>query len=289
MFFNTINETILRETNENGPVWRFVYGSEKEDMARSLNGQINENVKANKLYLRHASSDINTIEETLSRSPMYCNFLKTKGYENILFVGHFNTGQHSWLLPWDADRHVDLLPPERTGMGQLVDPNIVLQFIPLIWKMYSYTGDIKVCQPPESKHKGIMHALYKNNGLSNSMIPTSCQYRHGMDKFEFNLSLPVGQSKFDAVVFLGVPKNEESFSSEQVKACFSPICTSDFDLVDMYYNGGDFTKFIFGEKEDNTESLTRVFSNRSEWDAAVREDGGRPEELLLMDRIISVY
>ena len=29
MFFSTINETILRETNESGPVWRFVYGSEK--------------------------------------------------------------------------------------------------------------------------------------------------------------------------------------------------------------------------------------------------------------------
>ena len=91
------------------------------------------------------------------------------------------------------------------------------------------------------------------------------------------------------MVFLGVPKNEESFSVEQVKECFSPICTADFDLVDMYYNGIDSQKFVSGETKDNTESLTRVFSNRSEWDAAVREDGGRPEELLLMDRIISVY
>lgn len=287
MFFSTINETILRETNENGPVWRFVYGSEKESMARSLNSQLNKNIEVNKLYLRHHSNSVNTVEEALSRSPMYCNFLKTKGYENILFVGHFNTGQHSWLLPWDADRHVDILPVEREGMDQLVDPNIVLQFIPLVWKMYGYKGDIKVCQAPESNHRGIMHALYKENGLSDYMIPTSCQYKHGMNKFDFNLSLPVGQEKFDAVVFLGVPKNEDAFSAEHVKACFSPICTSDFDLVDMYYNAGDKTKFIFGEAKDNTESLTRVFSNRSEWDADIRE--GRPEELQLMDRIISVY
>ena len=289
MFFNTINESILKETNENGPVWRFVYGSEKEDMARSLNGQINEDIATNKIYLRHASTNINTVEEALSRCPMYCNFLKTKGYENILFVGHFNSGQHSWLLPWNADRHVDLMPPERENMTQLVDPNIILQFIPLIWKMYMYNGEMKLCKSPESKHQGILYSLYEKNQLNDLMIPTSCQYRHGMDKYQFNLSLPVGQSKFDAVVFLGVPKDEETFSVEQVKECFSPICTTDFDLVDMYYNGGDDQKFVSGETKDNTESLTRVFSNRSEWDVSVREDGGRPEELLLMDRIISVY
>ena len=57
----------------------------------------------------------------------------------------------------------------------------------------------------------------------------------------------------------------------------------------MYYNGGDDQKFISGETKDNSESLARVFSNRSEWDIAVQQSGGRPEELQLMDRIISVY
>ena len=289
MFFSTINETILRETNESGPVWRFVYGSEKESMARNLNGDLNQDINKHNFYLRHASSKVNTVEEALSKCPMYCNFLMTKQYQNILFVGHFNSSQHSWLLPWNADRHVDLLPPEKEDFGQLVDPNIILQFVPLIFKMFSYKADMMLCKPPEKRNTGIMHSLYMKNGLTDNMIPTSCQYRHGMNKYDFYLSLEPNTAKFDAVVFLGVPKNEESFTVQQVKDCFSPICTPDFDLVDMYYNGGDDQIFISGESQDNTESLARVFSNRSEWDIAVQQSGGRPEELQLMDRIISVY
>lgn len=289
MFFNTKNETILRETNENGPVYRYVMGHEKEEMSRNLNGQLNDSIKNNKLYLRHSSNKVNTVEEVLSRCPMYCNFLRTKGYKNILFVGHFNDGQTSWLLPQDAVRHVDLMSPERSHLDHVSDPNIVLQFIPMVWKMFGYKGDIKVCSPSESRHRGIMHSLYRNNGLKDYIIQSNKQYRHGMDKFEWNVSLSEGQEKFDAVVFLGVPKNAGAFAEIAVRECFSPICTPDFDLVDMYYNQGDSEKFVLARKKDNTESLTTVFSNRSEWDSDIKSSGGRPEEYMLMDRIISVY
>jgi hypothetical protein len=289
MFFNTKDETILRETNENGPVYQYVMGHEKEDMSIRLNDLINKNIKTNKVYLRHSSRQVNTVEEAISKGPMYCNFLKTKGYKNILFVGHFNNNQTSWFMPFDADRNVDLMPPERAHLDQVSDPNIVLQFIPMIWKMFGYKGEIKVCSPSESRHRGIMHSLYRNNGLKDYIIKSNKQYRHGMDKFEWNVSLSEGQEKFDAVVFLGVPKNDGAFAEIAVKECFSPICTPDFDLVDMYYNQGDSEKFVLARKKDNTESLTTVFSNRSEWDSDIKSSGGRPEEYMLMDRIISVY
>jgi len=290
MFFNPLNETILKEIDASGnPVYRYVLGDEKLHAARKLNSQINEDQNANSRYIRHANSKVNTIEEVLNRAPMYCNFLQGKGYKNILFVGHFNAGQTDWLLSDFADRAIDLLPPEREHLGYHVDPNIMLQFIPMIHTMWKYQASSSIVKPPESKHTAIMHSLYNINGLSDKFRPSNSQYRHAYP--DWRLQMEDHEAKYDAVVFLGCPKEEDngSFTEAEVRERFNQYCTNDFDIVDMYYNAGDAQKFVGSVKESNVESLARVFANRSQWDDEVQETGGRPEEVNIMDRTISVY
>jgi hypothetical protein len=288
MFFNNLNETILREIGPTGaPVYRYVQSEEKDHFARKLNGQINSDLSANSVYLKHANSRVNSVEEALNYGPMYCNFLQDKGYKNILFVGHFNAGQLSWILDASADRVVDLLPPERYHLGQMVDPNIMLQFVPMVHAMYTYKTSASVVRPPESRHRAVMHSLYSKNGLKDKMLGSNKQYRHGM--IDWTLDMPADAAKFDAVVFLGVPKHTDSFEIETVRATFSPYCTPGFAMVDLYYNQGDSTKWVNGTKKDNTEGLAKVFANRAQWDDEVQTNGGRPEELSIMDRIINVF
>lgn len=292
MFFSTLDETILREHDESGsPVYRYVMGQEKVHMARKLNGQINNDIAQDTRYLKHANSEVNTVEEALHRGAMYCNFLKTKKYQNVLFVGHFNAQQPSWLLEGESARMVDLMTPERSHLNAVADPNIVLQFVPMVHKMYGYTGEVSVVQPYSHRNRGVMHSLYGKNGLSENKFHCNTQYRHGMTADEWHLTLPEGTAKFDAVVFLGVPKKDdlEGFSEAVVRGCFSPICTADFAVIDMYYNEGDVNKFGGSKRQSNVESLSAVFSNRGQWDDAVQQDGGRPEEYAMMDRIISVF
>ena len=287
MFFNLLNETILRDVTEEGTVLQYVLGKEKETIARTVNGQIESDLQMNGDYLLHKNAETNTVEEALNRAPTFINFLKHRGYKNILFVGHYNTGQYQWILESRMDRVVDVQPPERSNMTTMVDPNIVLQFLPLVFKMYGYKGDFGVIKPRESRFRGILHSLYQQNGLTPNYVESSVQYRHGMSSTDVQFEQG---KKFDAVVFLGVPKHEgQDFTAETVRETFSSVLTDNAEMIDLYYAANTDGKFVGADKTDHKQDWDSAFNMRTLWDEIVQENGGRPEEYEIMNRMISVY
>lgn len=287
MFFNLLNESILRDVTESGTLLQYVHGTEKEFMLRKVNGQMEQDLQNNGDYVHYKNAETNTFEEAFNRAPMFINFLKHRGYKNILFVGHYNTGQYQWILESRMDRVVDVQPLERSNMTTMVDPNIVLQMMPLVYKMYGYKGAMSVLRPRESRFRGIVHSVYKQNGLSSNYVESSVQYKHGMSSTD--VQFEQGQ-KFDAVVFLGVPKHKESaFTEETVRDTFSSVITEDAEFVDLYYSDSTKGKFVGAEKKDHKEDWDYAFNLRALWDETIQKDGGRPEEYDIMNRMISVY
>lgn len=288
MFFNLLNEIILRDTSD-GHLYQYVYGEEKEAIARKLHGQIEEEKRTHNIPLHHRNQETSTVEEALNRAPMFLNAIKNRGYKNILFVGHFNQHQLSWVLPHVNDRIVDVLPPERSLFTSVVDHNIVVQFLPLVMKMYGYKGDFSYTSPDENRFRGIMHTLYDLNGLRPHMVKTVNQYRHGMSAEELGLGLDPAQ-RYDAVVFLGVPKrNANAFSVGNVRELFAPYCTEDFEIVDLWYGAPDNERFADGQEKDNSVDLDVAWTTRAQWEENFQRDGGRPEELEIFKRMMSIY
>lgn len=287
MFFSLKDELILRD----GEKYQFVYGEEKEAIARDLNTQVNAHADAAGMYLSHRNFEVNTIEEAMNRIPMFINLIKHRGHKNILFVGHYNGGQSSWILDKFAGRNIDIMPPERNELQYMVDPNVALQFMPVLFQRMGYKGGMGVCKPPQERFRSVMHGVYAGNNLNPHMISCSTQYRHGMSAGDWELShdpMPPQPLKFDAVVFLGVPKWEnESFEESTVRETFAPYCTEDFEMIDLYYGAPDGGKWRGGDAKDFQTDLEVVWTNRASWDSEVSE--GRPEEFDIMRRMITIF
>jgi len=283
MFFNDQNEIILKDGNTAS----FFSGSKKMALVTYLNS-VAKNVTINQgKYLRYKNDEVNVIEEAFNRAPMFCNALMSRGYKNILFVGHYNDHQTHWMLDKFSSRMIDVLPEEREDMQTFPDMNIVAQFIPLVFKAMGYDASFVIPRPPESKHKGAMHSLYESVGMIENSIGCSQQYKHGQDTW----SLDGDHEKFDAVVFLGVPMTDKGigFEEDQVREIFAPMCTEDFEMVDIYYGLPSSVKWFNGEEKDTTTMVDVAFSIRSTWDDDVKTGGGRPEEYHIMNKMISVF
>jgi len=280
MFFSTKPETILLsdgiQTHEST--------EDKDTLARNLNSVFNQRSVGSGKYLRHSSSELNVSEEMISRGPMFCNALMSRGYKNILFVGHFNSGQTNWMLDKHAGRMIDVMPPERAAMHKFPDLNIVAQSIPTMMQVFGYDCELTIARPPENKHKGIMHQMY-NSFHSQIISLCSHQYKHGQTSW----TLEGEHEKFDAVVFLGVPMQdrEVGFEEDQVREIFAPLCTPEFDMVDIYYGAPSAVKWINGEEKDSKTMVDTAFALRSIWDAGMSE--GRQEESDIMQSMIKVF
>jgi len=283
MFFNLQNELITRD----GDGYQFVYGEEKEAIVRDLTAQAAIESNRAGQYLRFRNFEINAVEEAVNRGPMFLNLLKLRGYKNILFVGHFNGDQSSWILDKFVGRVLDVQPPERSELQWVVDHNVALQMLPILHRRMGYKGDFSVAAPLETRHRGVMHAMYTINGVGDHTIPSNTQYRHGMTMPHFSL-IAQPEAPFDAVVFLGVPKfNGDAFDTHQVRGLFAPYCTEDFEMVDLYYGAPDRTKWRGGEPKSFDAELDEVWTNRAAWDPEVTE--GRPEEFEIMQRMIQIF
>ena len=288
MFFNLLNEKILRDTSE-GHVYQYVQSHEKEEVARKLNGQLGAELANHNIRLMHSSPDVNTIEEGLNRAPMFLNAIKNRGHQSVLFVGHFNQDQTSWIMSTKSDRLPDALPPERAELESVADMHVVFQFLPLVAKMYGYKGGFCYTSPDANRHRGVMHSLYDLNGLRSGMVKTVSQYRHGMSAEDLKIDMPEGE-RFDAVVFLGVPKNDgQDFSAGEVRDVFAPFCKEGFEMIDLWYGVPDEGRFVGGEPKDNSVDADIVWTTRAQWEENFQEDGGRPEELDIFKRIFNVY
>tara|TARA_R110000796_G_scaffold228191_3_gene345190 strand:+ start:803 stop:1648 length:846 start_codon:yes stop_codon:yes gene_type:complete len=281
MFFSTKPEVVLRD----GTHQEFITQGHKEILAGFYNQTLKELTTVNGKYLRYKNSQLNVPEEALSRAPMFCNALASKGYKNILFVGHFNEGQTHWILDEFSSRMIDLMPPERDAMNSFPDMNIIAQYIPIVMKEYGYDINITIVRPPEDKYKGVMHDLYGANSLPNHTLACSQQYKHGQSSW----SVEGEHEKFDAVVFLGVPMQdpEVGFEDDQVREIFAPMCTPEFDMVDIYYGAPSPVKWINGEEKDSKTMVDMSFALRSTWDTEMT--AGRPEECDIMKNMIKIF
>ena len=90
---------------------------------------------------------------------------------------------------------------------------------------------------------------------------------------------------------LGVPMMDQGvgFEEDQVREIFAPMCTEDFEMVDIYYGLPSTVKWFNGEEKDNGPMVDVAFSVRSSWDDNVKTGGGRPEEYQIMKTMISVF
>jgi len=151
-------------------------------------------------------------------------------------------------------------------------------------QVFGYDCELTIARPPENKHKGIMHQMY-NSFHSQIISLCSHQYKHGQTSW----TLEGEHEKFDAVVFLGVPMQdrEVGFEEDQVREIFAPLCTPEFDMVDIYYGAPSAVKWINGEEKDSKTMVDTAFALRSIWDAGMSE--GRQEESDIMQSMIKVF
>lgn len=283
MFYSTKDESVLRD----GVTQSHFPGRMKHNIVKIMNHFLKEETVNKGKYLRYKNHEVNVVEESVSRATMFCNALMSRGYKNVLFVGHYNDHQTHWMLDKFSGRMIDILPPERDDMQSFPDLNIVAQFIPLVFKTMGYEASFSIPRPPESKHKGVMHSLYEKMGMIDNSLACSHQYKHGQTSW----SLDGDNEKFDAVVFLGVPMMDQGvgFEEDQVREIFAPMCTEDFEMVDIYYGLPSTVKWFNGEEKDNGPMVDVAFSVRSSWDDNVKTGGGRPEEYQIMKTMISVF
>ena len=163
--------------------------------------------------------------------------------------------------------------------------NIIAQSIPLVMQLFAYDINFTLCHPPESKYQGAMHKLYEWFSLENRYAECSQQYKHGQSSW----TIDGEHEKFDAVVFLGVPMQnpEVGFEENQVREIFAPMCTPEFDMVDIYYGAPSSVKWFNGEEKDSKTMVDAAFALRSVWDDDMSE--GRPEEYDIMHNMIKVF
>lgn len=284
MFYNPKNESILRE----GTTLETVPSATKRAHFNFLHQSLKESTTHKGKYLRYTNDDVHCVEEIFSRGTMMCNAIMSRGYSNVLFVGHYNDHQSHWILEKFSERMVDVMPEERSQMNSFPDLNVISQFIPVVMRAYGYESEFSVARPPEPKHTGVMVDVHNMFSLDKKSLSCSSQYRHGMTSWTLNAEK---EEKFDAVVFLGVPMSdpEVGFEEDHVRETFAPYCTPDFEMVDIYYGASYAKKWQNGEPKDFTPQVETAFTARMSWDEDFGGKEDRPEEFDIMDRMFSVY
>mgnify|MGYP003325611501 CR=1 len=298
MFYRDDQETIISSVDQHGDaVMTYVSQAHKQETFRFLNSRVVNAKQDQDIVLQYKNDHVHVIAEAVNRAPMYCNFLTSRGYKNILFVGHFDVADYKWFHERQVDdpasRMHDMFPPER--QGNLFYPNIdiIVQFIPIFLNLWNYEPKVTIVRPPEPKHKGLMHHLYNKFRVTDNMVQSNKQYKHVVDGYE--LDIPEGTAKFDAVVFAGVPnqEGETAFQLQQIQDIFAPYLTSNAHYVDIYQNQGTSRSFRFFRDNVRTEkdiagNLGAVMTARSIWDKETRNQG-RGHEYAFLKRQIRVF
>lgn len=290
MLYRPQNELIVTTPRDehNTSTGKYIHKEDKKTQWGKLNYSISEEVRKNDLVTRWKDKDSHTVDAVFNYIPMILNYLSLKGYAKILFVGHFNAAQRSWVYPRKSDRSIHLTPSYYWNNDTTVDPNIWSQFIPIVRMAYGYTNlEIHTLSPPESRHRQLMSALYQRYEID--LIPCDKQYKHGRS---ITIDM-VPNTRYDAVVFAGVPKETEdtSFSCHSIRSVFAPYCVENFDIIDINYQDPDPDKYIQGAVENNEDYLNEVFVIRNIWDEVFRNrsDSDRALEYTILDDTIRCY
>ena len=291
MFYIAENELILNGPRNqlNRSKGRHIHREQKKNQWGKLNYLIDGEIRQNDLVTRYKDAHSHTVNDVFSMCPMYLNFLSLRGYKKVLFVGHFLASQRSWTFPRKSDRNIFDTPSYHATQDTMVDPNIVMQFMPIVKMAYrGYNNfEMHTLQPPESRHTQLMHALYKRYEIH--LVPCSKQYKHGRT---IDIT-PPPDTQYDAVVFAGVPKDapELGFSVHHIRSVFQPYCKVGFDIIDMNYQDPDPHKYYDSRAIKNEDYINELFVNRSIWDRHFRlaEPEDRNIEYQILNNTINCY
>jgi len=290
MYYRANNELIVSSSrDENGEsISRFVDKDKKKNQWGKLNYLITSEIKKHDLHTRYKDFHSHTVNEVFNYCPMILNYIALCGYKKVLFVGHFNAAQRSWTFPRKSDRSLYPTPSFRSTEDTMVDPHIWAQFLPIVRMAYGYDFEMHTLVPPESRHRQLMHALYKRYEID--LVPCTNQYKHGR---EVDFTPPPSEDKYDCIVFAGVPKENElnSFHHDEVGRVFGRHMTNQFDVIDLNYQDPDDTKFVGGPIRPNSEWLHECFALRGVWDENFRaiSSADRKIEYSMLDTMINVH
>lgn len=301
MFYRAQNELIITSgRDENGSsISKYIHKEHKKNMWGKLNYIIGGEIRKNDLTTKYKNEYCHTVNDVFNYLPMILNYVKLLGRQKILFVGHFNAAQTNWFFLRKSDRCLFMSPTYLSGSEYMIDPNIWLQFLPIVAQSYGYLGDdfkIDVLSPPEWRNRQLMHALYRRYTPDSKgdfqLIPADKQYKHGVDSIKIDESKLSGML-YDTVVLAGVPKvdPDTQFTHKDIRNVFQPYCAPNFEIIDLNYQNKDASKYIGGARQNNEEYLQEVFVNRCIWDEqfAKRSSDDRKIEYQTLDTIIRRY
>ena len=261
------NELIVKSQNNGSPVGTYIHRDDKMVEWGRLNYTIDREQRQNDLVLRYADRWSHTVSDVFNYCPMLLNYLSIKGYKKILFVGHYNAAQTTWTINRKIDRVVHPTPTYNSLDDTMVDPNIWLQFLPIVKMAYGYTNfEMHTVSPPESRHRMVMNALYKRYECD--LVNSDKQYKKGREEMQFDIPT---DTRYDCVVMAGVPKNnpDQDLHYLQISTEFAGVCEDNFDMIDLYYGRAPLQS---GHFEPNDEILQDVFSMRNVWDDRFRNE-----------------
>lgn len=296
MFYRTRSETVFRSHPDNEGVARaeFIETSKKSEQLGKLNYILRTELERNDLTLDWKRDDIKLdfLQEVFNRAPLFLNMFSLRGYNKILFVGFHNAAHKVWHHQTKSDRIIHNTPAERWYEERFIDMNVLVQFLPIIRMAYGYTNfNMHVVQPPERRHKHLMHSMYKRYGID--LLPINKQYKHGFKGID--ITTIQDDSPYDAIVFAGIPKDkpETTFTTREIHEQFHPWMTENYDIIDLYYQNEDPRKFYYPKdrpelntKVDVTKELVNVWSNRALWDNRFRDIS--PDSRVIEYRILEL-
>ena len=287
MYYRANNELIVSSSrdDEGNSVSRYIDKRHKKNQYGKLNYLIGGEIRKNDLHTRYKDRHSHTVNEVFNYCPVILNYIALRGYKKVLFVGHFEASQRSWVVP--RNESLFQTPTFRASEDTMVDPNIWVQFLPIVRMAYGYDFEMHTVVPPESRHRQLMHSLYKRYNLD--LVPSSIQYKHVHD---IDIQIP-DNVKYDCVVFAGVPKSHDSreFRIDDVKREFANYCESNFDVIDINNQDPDELKFVSGATYPNSQWLHECFALRGVWDETFRTltPQDRQLEYGLIDNMINAY
>jgi len=280
-FNNKFPEKIL-VTSEDGEYGLIQVDRSKMSVKSRLESTMNSLIADKGYKVNFGGRYVNLYDEIFNFVPMLCNFISSQKVEKVLFVGDHDMNNKHWVT--EASNH----PTDfRTDV---VDMNIISQFIPIILKEYAYDIEVVVVKPMQNRYNGLMTDLYESFGIK--VIRSMWPYRHGMRYLTFKNN--EYENYFDSVVFANIhmTDNCSSFQLAQIEECFGQLLTDDCRVIDMLHDkqSKKRLRYLFnGENKLGVESgLNEALETRRSWDRDLHAPiNARVYNFL--DRFISLY
>lgn len=257
LFHNKYEEKILTRTDD-GEYNIIKVHRKKMALRQRLQSVMNNLIETNEYTVNFGDNTVNVYDEILNLVTLLCNFISSQKVEKVLFVGHFESSNTRWTTGKHSHVRTDV-----------VDMNVLSQFIPIILKEYNYNIDVSVVKPLQSRHNGLITDLYEEFGIN--IIRSTWQYEHGMNLTELRNVTPTND--FDCAVFAGVKMREncQSFQLSQVTDCFGRLLTDDCKIIDMNKDSHKELRFLHdhNNRYGHLGGVNEVFETRKAWDKDV--------------------